>query len=363
MPKQSQSRSADLNLNEIDIAPSRKFKGTDDEPIDANTGETLFEDITPRLRTYKAPDEEPEVEDDEADVEDEVPESEDDEPIEDDQDLSDLNEPVEESDEELEEAEKPAPKDKFFKRLQREKRLREETEANYSELQKRIDTLEAKQRVDASEIEYTSTKTKLDGEITKVREKLEAAVEAGDTKAQVALTEELSDLKSDLRVKKDKFETAKEAIAKKAAEPPSSIVTRKVQQWTRAHRRFGTDQVFQDFVKSTDRQIAKEGFDPESSEYYAELDKRVKQRYPEEYPKTKQANGKDKNGTPVKRASHPSASFRRDNGAKPKTKDGFVIRGSKVTLTARQQENMRAFQLDPSNPNDVREYVNNNLSK
>ena len=128
----------------------------------------------------------------------------------------------------------------------------------------------------------------------------------------------------------------------------------------RKHPRYRTDKVFQDFVKSNDREVADDGFSPETEEYYQELDRRLKVRYPEEYRGASKSDKDDRKETPA-RSKHPSASFRRDNAAAVKTKSGFKMRGSKVQLTPRQRQNMVKFGLDPSNANDVRDYVINNL--
>lgn len=381
MPKTPRSAAADESES-IDIAlkkqaPSRSFEGSDDQPVDADTGESLFDDINPRIRTWgvdkkkaaKTPDTEDEDLDEEIDEEldqedaDEQESAEDEPAEESDEDSeseeSDEDEPAEEEDEPP--AREAQPSKAWSKRLAREKRLREESEANLADALKRIAAVEKTQQVNASESEYNSAKADLDDQIVEVRAKLKLAMENGSAEEQLTLTEELGDLKSELRSKKEKFESAKAAVAATKDAGASPIVARRVTAWLRKHPRYGTDKVFQGFVKAADRAVADDGFSAETEEYYEELDRRVKERYPEEYKGAKKKETEERKNPPV-RSKHPSASFRRDNTVATKTKGGFKMRGSKVQLSDRQKQNMRNFGMDPTSTNDVREYVTNNLS-
>ena len=253
------TRSADADESTIDIAlkkqvPSREFEGTDDQPVDADTGESLFEDISPRIRAWGPKDkskQKPVDEDEGLDEEiDEELEQDGDEPAEEADDELDQDESTdaEEADEEEELPREKKNSKAWSKRLEREKRLREEAEANFADAMTRIIAVEQTQKLNASEGEYNSAKATLESQIAETRTKLTSAMDNGSAQDQLALTEELTELKSELRSKKDKFEAAKAAVSAKKDAGPSPIVARRVSAWMRKHPRYRTDKVFQDLA-------------------------------------------------------------------------------------------------------------------
>lgn len=326
----------------IDLLPkSRKISGTDEDPIDTETGEELFADITPRLRGMQ-------VDSEESDTDEEVDEDETEEEADEEEEVE---APVvaDEEEEEVEEgSSRSRPRNKFEKRLDRERRLREEQADEIKALRERLEKQETSQKVRADDATFNSDKARLEAEIAKTREELEAAFESGESKDQARLTEKLGDLKQDLRTRESDHKRAKEA-APAAVTEDNTIVVTKVRQWIRKHPRFNRDPEFMALVRATDKSVASAGFDPETDEFYAELDKRLKKRYPEEYPKT------------GKRPSPPSSNPRTEGSAPTKKKVGdFSARNGRVTLSRSDVENMRKFQLDPTNASDVRDYIVNN---
>jgi hypothetical protein len=377
MPKQHKTailEEMDDDSIEIDLSnskPSRKFGGNDADPTDAETGEELFADITPRLRDVRATEPEEEEEEEE---EDEREEDEDDlESFADDEDeeTDDLDNEEVDSDAEADRkrGKKPGKKiSSWQRRLQRERRLTEEERENNRELRARLDKIEATVKTTANTETYNREKADLEAKIATANEQLEAAIEDGDTKAQAKINGELIDLKVDLRAKASAHAQAVEAAKTvTSTTDDSTIIVRKVKQWQRKHPRFQRDIEFQGFVRGADKAVAAAGFDPETDEYYKELDRRIKKRYPEEYKMERRQRDEDtdetEEETPAPRRRHPSQQLRRGNDRGTKDVGGFKVRGTKVTLSARQKANMRNFQMDPSNPDDVKEYVLNNMPK
>lgn len=328
-----------ISVDLSDAPKSRKFSGTDSDPTDAETGEELFADLTPRLRTMQVDDTpDTEVDPDEEEIEADAEEEE---------VAEEAVVTEDDEDEEEEGASRSRAKSKFQKRLDREKRLREEEKAENDELRQRLAKLENAQKTAVDDTAFNSQKSRLDADIAKIRESLELAVEAGETKVQLKLMEELGDLKQELRTAESAHKAAKEAAKSAPTVTENTIVVTKVRQWMRKHPRFNRDPEFAALVRATDKSVAAAGFDPESDDFYAELDKRLTKRYPEEYPKARKVGAKP-----------PSANLRNE-GAGPAKRPGqeFATRNGRVTLTPRQVQNMRNFQLDPTNPADVREYV------
>ncbi len=327
--------------------------GDPSNPTDPVTGENQFDDIDSRFgmpKPGKAGREEKDEtdEDDDQAADDEMfgkdtaggPADEDDEP--------------EDAEEEDEEEEGPR-RSGFRKRLAREQRLRREAEENFRDMQDRLaeveKTLSSRQTDDA----FAAEQSALDEKISGKEKELAAAIEGGDVTAQIRLNGELLDLKVDKRTKADSHERSKTATEKSrtAANP---IVDRKIAQWKRKHQRYNSDPEFAALAHAIDKQIAKEGFNPETEEFWDELDDRLSKRFPEEY------RGRKTDGRP--RSKAPTRSFRQDGtGSRPTKKIGGefpVDNKGRVRLTKDHVENMRRFNLDPKNPQHVKAYVDNN---
>lgn len=333
---------------EIDLAktkPSRKFAGSDDQLIDAETGESEFDDITPALRKVKA--EEPDDLDEDEDQ---------------DEDADDEEEPARVVADEDEEDEIPKRRGgKFQSRLEREQRLKREAREESAELRARLERLERGAELGAAERQFSSETAALQGRVKTLSEQLEKAIEDGESAEQVRLQNELGDLKVELRAKQLVFEGRKKEVesAKDLGPSGDKIVQRKVGAWKRQHPRYNTDKSFEGFVKGVDKELVAEGFDAESDEFYDELDRRIKKRYPEEY---RGAKGRKTEEVETPRRRAPSQQAARDSAPARRNKDdgSFVRSGSKVRLSARQVRNMRQFGLDPTDIKDVTAYIREN---
>lgn len=346
MPKQKNdpkiSENDDGSLD-VELTPSRRIVGDDTDPTDAETGEALFADISPRFRTAlakDAPEEEPEEDEHEAEEDDE------DEP----EETPEVDDEPEEDDEPAEGSSRRK-SSKVAARVARERRLREEAEANNRDLKARLDRLEAQQQTVADDAKFLAEQAEAQKQLIELQKQKAQAVEDGDTAAQIKIDDQILDLKVDLKAKKLAHEAAKTQRAAAQADPAQhAVVVRKANAWIRKHPRFRNDSDFKDLVKRYDREIAKEGFDPETDEFYEELDRRVKKVYPEEYPQP----------TRTQRNKHPSQNQRPAAKQPSKTAGDLKAKDGKVRLTQSQVANMRKFGMDPSNPNHVLAYVQNN---
>ena len=139
----------------------------------------------------------------------------------------------------------------------------------------------------------TRVKSQLDG----VKGKLAAAIEAGDTAKQVEAQAELSALTSDVRtieaqkLKREEYEKEPRTPAYGGGTPEQTPtlpqVDEKAENWATKNNWFGQDRAmtFTAFEIHKDL-VEKEGFDPKSDEYYAEIDKRIKVDFPHKFGKT-----------------------------------------------------------------------------
>ena len=136
----------------------------------------------------------------------------------------------------------------------------------------------------------TRVKSQLDG----VKGKLAAAIEAGDTAKQVEAQAELSALTSDVRsieaqkIKREEYAKEPRTPAYGGGTPEQTPtlpqVDEKAENWATKNNWFGQDRAmtFTAFEIHKDL-VEKEGFDPKSDEYYAEIDKRIKVDFPHKF--------------------------------------------------------------------------------
>ena len=177
-------------------------------------------------------------------------------------------------------------------RRMREAERREKEALNYAKgLQKHYDTQSKK-----VETEFTKQyQQRVTSEQEKVKADLKDAIEVQDTTKMMELTEKLTDL----AVQKSKVQ---EAINKQPLEntqqtqkevnsgqeeplnpaisnlPPPSA---KAEAWGQRNPWFGTDDVMTDASFKIHKKLVEQGFDPESDEYYNEIDKNMSSYFPD----------------------------------------------------------------------------------
>ena len=147
-------------------------------------------------------------------------------------------------------------------------------------------------KLDSTYLKDSETRAK--SQLDAVKAKLVAAIEAGDTAKQVEAQAELSTLTSDVRnIESEKLrreEYIKEprtpAYGGGPPEKTPSLpqVDEQAEEWATKNTWFGKDRAmtFTAFEIHKDL-VEKEGFDPKSDEYYAEIDKRIKVDFPHKF--------------------------------------------------------------------------------
>jgi hypothetical protein len=166
------------------------------------------------------------------------------------------------------------------------------------------------------------SEARVKSQLDAVKGKLAAAIEGGDTAQQVEAQAELSALTGDAR----KIESQKEYKKQLVTEPRTPAygggtpeqtpslpqVDEQAEDWATKNEWFGKNRAmtFTAFEIHKDL-VEKEGFDPKSNEYYAEVDKRIRVDFPQKF------DTKDKDTT--KPVTQTVASVRR--GVKPGRKN------------------------------------------
>lgn len=367
MPKGKTDDTLELDFGKTD---EREFTGSDANPKDAATGESLFEELSPRFirqvdaelekQAGKKPKTKPKADDDESDPSDEdfEPEADEEEEADEGEELDPSDEPNEDEPEEGEEDDdeprrRGESKSAFEKRLARADRIIDETRTQLAEMAARENAREAKDRLAASEGEFTKFETSTQSKLKSLKALKVKAIEDGDTAAQVDLDDQITDLKAELSTKRNSYETGKKALEESTkARGASSITVTKANQWKRKNPRYTSDPEFAEVVNGIDRSLITAGSNPESDAHYAAIDARVRKLFPTVR-------------KPVRK--HPSSQVPREGSIRQQSRGADTrveIKGNKIKIApgklAKIKANMVRFGLDPENKKDLFDHIQNN---
>jgi len=137
----------------------------------------------------------------------------------------------------------------------------------------------------------TSISTGLEAE----QKELAAAISAGDAEAQVAANKRIATLAFE-NAKLEQTKSAREEQVSKPADVRAPVQPRtqlqepsdpKAESWAAKNSWFGQDRAMTYTAFEIHKDLVdKEGFDPNSDEYYAEVDKRIRVDFPHKFAKT-----------------------------------------------------------------------------
>lgn len=151
---------------------------------------------------------------------------------------------------------------------------------------------ELKQRLNALDQSYTSEfGTRVDSQIESAKQAYQKAYDDGDAEAMFEAQKNLSKLALDqaqLEQAKRRQEKAEQvAETQPAAQPQQSTPQPpdpKAEAWAQKNEWFGADQTMTYAAFGVHRQLIEdEGFDPQSDEYYNELDNRMRKEFPHKF--------------------------------------------------------------------------------
>jgi hypothetical protein len=174
-------------------------------------------------------------------------------------------------------------------------------------VQKRISTLvqqrkQAEAERDEREVELNTMKTRLDrlehgnnakaqqdfeGRYQQARASLQTAIEQGNTEAQVALQEQMTDMRAAMRVaemqKQQRVSQSVSPTVGRAAQVESEPTPTKAIDWWQKNRWFNSEGFERETAaaRAIDIQLDVEGYDKESEDYYETLNNRLKIMFPE----------------------------------------------------------------------------------
>jgi len=123
---------------------------------------------------------------------------------------------------------------------------------------------------------------------------IEGQVEAQKAIAQMAMEEaRLNNLKQAQEQRTQQIDTQKEQIVPQTADPVTQAqqqIDPKAQDWATKNAWFGTDNAMTYTAFDIHKQLVEdEGFDPQSNEYYSEVDKRIRLEFPHKFDNVEQS--------------------------------------------------------------------------
>tara|TARA_A100001015_G_scaffold107955_1_gene119744 strand:- start:107 stop:1111 length:1005 start_codon:yes stop_codon:yes gene_type:complete len=185
--------------------------------------------------------------------------------------------------------------DKVQKRIKkltfqiRESERREKAALEYAKgIKSKYDTIEKKfEETDSNYLkEYDS---RIDAEREKVKNALKQALEANDvekiTDAQDALSklsvekEKVSLAQAEKKVRQEE-KTTEDTSSQQQTPPP---ISQKAQKWAEDNEWFGSDRVMTGAAMSIHEDLLGQGIDAESQEYYNQINKRMKEYFPQKF--------------------------------------------------------------------------------
>ena len=208
-------------------------------------------------------------------------------------------EKVEKKDEELNEYSKNVQKriNQITDRYRKEQRDKEEAVRLAETLKSENEKLQTQiSNLDKGYI--TEYGTRIESQLASASEALKKALEVNDAEAIVKANQAIAKATIEQerhRLAKERQESQPEVKPQEQTQPqaqPEAQVDPKAKAWAEKNPWFGEDQEMTMLAMGLDKKLKQEGFDPQSDEYYTEINKRIRKRFPEEFEeeKTSSAN-------------------------------------------------------------------------
>ena len=140
--------------------------------------------------------------------------------------------------------------------------------------------------------------TRIESQLASASEALKKALEVNDAEAIVKANQAIAKATIEQerhRLAKERQESQPEVKPQEQTQPqaqPEAQVDPKAKAWAEDNPWFGENEEMTILAMGLDKKLKQEGFDPRSDEYYTEINKRIRKRFPEEFEeeKTSSAN-------------------------------------------------------------------------
>ena len=140
--------------------------------------------------------------------------------------------------------------------------------------------------------------TRIESQLASASEALKKALEVNDAEAIVKANQAIAKATIEQErhcLAKERQESQPEVKPQEQTQPqaqPEAQVDPKAKAWAEENPWFGENEEMTMLAMGLDKKLKQEGFDPRSDEYYTEINKRIRKRFPEEFEeeKTSSAN-------------------------------------------------------------------------
>jgi len=181
-------------------------------------------------------------------------------------------------------------------RKMREAERREKAAIDYAKgLQTKYNKVE-KDKTITDESYVKEYETRVDSQTEQVKQKLKSAMESQDYESMMTANQELTSL----AVEKEKAKMRKQQLEdnKKEFEEQQKLQTveqpiqqqepsAKARDWADTNSWFGQDKVMTNAAFTIHEELVQKGFDPESEDYYTEIDRQLQDNFPGKFAKEK----------------------------------------------------------------------------
>jgi len=188
--------------------------------------------------------------------------------------------------------------DKLTRKMREAERQREEA----LRFAKQVQEENQKMKQNAYQLDkgYVNESTnRIESQIEAVKEKLKAAVSAGDVDSQIQANELLARLAAEnerYKVRQKQLADEEESYNAQSQQaqptPPQQqeqvTPDPKAQKWLAKNTWFAESTAMRETALSIHSELVQEGFDVSSDEYYSEIDKRIREEFPHKFEDTKQ---------------------------------------------------------------------------
>ncbi len=147
-----------------------------------------------------------------------------------------------------------------------------------------------------------SEESRLQSQIAGVKQQYREAYDSGDSDAMFAAQEQLSKMalmQERVRVAKQRLSVEDAQPAPEQVQQAAPLVNKKqpdpdprAQEWANKNEWFGSDEVMTYAAFGLHKKLVEEeGFDPNTEDYYSEVDKRMRTEFPHKFQATKKSGG------------------------------------------------------------------------
>ncbi len=183
--------------------------------------------------------------------------------------------------------------DKLTRKMREAERQREEAIRFAQHVQEENQKIKQESRkLDKGYVDESNNR--IESQMEAVKEKLKAAISAGDVDSQIQANELLARLAAEnerYKLRQKEFEDEEQTVAQspRPVQQQEDITPDlKAQKWLAKNTWFAESTAMRETALDIHRDLLQEGFDVSSDEYYSEIDKRIREEFPHKFEDAKQ---------------------------------------------------------------------------